>query len=373
MKAQRQFVPKLLLPSPSTQYVGSRPPQTVNRPFPATIRPNSPATWPTPARPLTPQRPPPRPRSNRPLPPVPTSSPAQVAALLRTRQLPDVFKQRDLQYEYISNLTYPGIREFCSTDKATLSFCRNTPRVWNVIERKRIEYKTDKFLEKLVKQKIPNIEEYAVSGASSNGDVEIVDELFRRNYKPVEALVSAIYGGNIKVVDRLLQDERVDPSEHDSVAVAAAAVAKGGRLDILNRLLQYEKVDPSANNNAALLQTIMFNGNFDIINRLLQDKRVDPSANNNRAVNEAVVKSDVRILNRLLQDPRVDPSANNNAAIKNASANNFAGQSTIDKIRRLLQEPRVRNTLPQNELRKYTQLVGHIFPAPQSETLLRVN
>jgi hypothetical protein len=109
--------------------------------------------------------------------------------------------------------------------------------------------------------------------------------------------------GHLAVIERLLQDERVDPSADNNYAVRLAA--ENGQLAIVDRLLQDQRVDPSADNNYAV-RLAAENGHLAVVDRLLQDKRVDPSANANWAVRFAAEFGHLAVVDRLLKDDRVD-------------------------------------------------------------------
>jgi hypothetical protein len=120
-----------------------------------------------------------------------------------------------------------------------------------------------------------------------------------------QELINAVKNGNIVVVERLLQDKRVDPSGGNNWAIQRASCL--GHLEIVNLLLQDERVDPSDNQNWAI-QYASHNGYPAVVERLLQDKRVDPSTHNNLAIKFAYQQSKLAIFERLLQDERVDPN-----------------------------------------------------------------
>jgi hypothetical protein len=149
----------------------------------------------------------------------------------------------------------------------------------------------------------------------------------------VELFRTAVFTGNVELVDLLLQDPRVDPSADNNWAIRFAS--NNGHLSIVDRLLQDPRVDPSANDNAAI-QFASYNGHLIVVDRLLQDPRVDPSANDNGAILFASDKGHLVIVDRLLQDPRVDPSADYNCAIKLASK-----KGHLAVVNRLLQDSRV--------------------------------
>jgi surface antigen len=113
----------------------------------------------------------------------------------------------------------------------------------------------------------------------------------------------AAENGHLAVVERLLQDRRVDPSAGDNYAVRLAA--QNGHLAVVQRLLQDERVDPSACNNYAVRLAAM-NGHLVVVDRLLQDERVDPSAGDNHAVEWAARYGHLAVVDRLLEDDRVD-------------------------------------------------------------------
>jgi hypothetical protein len=78
-----------------------------------------------------------------------------------------------------------------------------------------------------------------------------------------------------------------------------------GHLAVLERLLQDERVDPSASNNFAIQWAAQF-GHLAVVKRLLQDERVDPSADDNGAVRGAAQYGHLAVVDRLLDDDRVD-------------------------------------------------------------------
>ena len=61
--------------------------------------------------------------------------------------------------------------------------------------------------------------------------------------------------GHLHIVDRLLQDSRVDPSDRNNCAIGWASLK--GHLHIVERLLQDPRVDPSDLNNDAIQRGII--------------------------------------------------------------------------------------------------------------------
>jgi ankyrin repeat protein len=148
-----------------------------------------------------------------------------------------------------------------------------------------------------------------------------------------DKLYYASLDGHLKVINLLLQDERVDPSARNNVAIRSAS--QKGHLAVVERLLQDERVDPSIIANAAIRFASM-HGHLAVVERLLQDPRVDPSDNNNYSIRYASCCGHLAVVEILLQDPRVDLSANNNDAILWASTNGH-----LAVFERLIQDERV--------------------------------
>jgi hypothetical protein len=76
--------------------------------------------------------------------------------------------------------------------------------------------------------------------------------------------------------------------------------AKNGFLTIVERMLEDERIDPSANNNNSI-NLAAKHGHIKVVERLLQDGRVDPS----RALRVAERRGQKAVIDRLKQDPRV--------------------------------------------------------------------
>ncbi len=73
---------------------------------------------------------------------------------------------------------------------------------------------------------------------------------------------------------------------------------------MVNMLLQDERVDPSDANNAAF-RTASYNGALEVVKRLLQDDRVDPSSKDNYALRRACVHGYTDVADLILQDSRL--------------------------------------------------------------------
>lgn len=166
---------------------------------------------------------------------------------------------------------YSEILTLCSSNSNILDYCKHNQRIKNLIINKKKEQvqKTDQFLSKLTPS------QYAIVKASSMGDVDIVDELMRRRYKPDiddnRAIQKASIKGHALVVNRLLQDPRVDPSVQNNLSIRWSSEL--GYLEVVNRLLQDHRVDPTVNDNVSIKEANA-NEHFDVVDILLHDPRV---------------------------------------------------------------------------------------------------
>jgi ankyrin repeat protein len=84
----------------------------------------------------------------------------------------------------------------------------------------------------------------------------------------------ACHHGNKELVELLLQDERVDPSDNFNLAIQISSMK--GHKEIVELLLQDARVDPSDSFNSAIALAMM-NGHEDVVELLKQDPRVEPS------------------------------------------------------------------------------------------------
>ena len=164
----------------------------------------------------------------------------------------------------------------------------------------------------------------------------------------------AVETGNRAIVDRLLRDDRVDPTANHNAAIGLAA--ERGHLAVVESLLQDTRVDPTAVDNYALRHAVTF-GQVAVVDRLLRDARVDPTALENVAICRAAQYGHVVVIDRLLQDARVDPAVRDNTPICVAAANGHAAV-----VERLLQDARVdpTSTSSNNHAIRWSARNGHI-------------
>ncbi|MDB4769500.1 ankyrin repeat domain-containing protein [bacterium] len=113
------------------------------------------------------------------------------------------------------------------------------------------------------------------------------------SYNNNELLMRACENGNVKFVEYLLKDDRVDPADQDSFCFAVAC-STDAHIDVVKKLLEDGRADPSGSNNAALCACAFAHSDlsFDIedsqkygeIAKLLINNGVDPSYGDNLAL-----------------------------------------------------------------------------------------
>ena len=177
--------------------------------------------------------------------------------------------------------------------------------------------------------------------AVQNGNVALVDEFIKAGVDPSVnknfAIRSSSKYGYLGVVNRLLDDPRVNPAADYNYAIRKAS--KYGYIDVVERLLADVRVNPAADYNYAIRKASEF-GHIDVVNRLLADERVDPSVDHNYAIRMASARGHLDVVNRLIADPRVDPRDYNNYALGAALQNGH-----VDVVNRLRSDPRIGNVV----------------------------
>lgn len=117
------------------------------------------------------------------------------------------------------------------------------------------------------------------------------------------ALDSACANGYLKVVKRLLNDARIDPSQGRQRAICAAS--EEGHDKVVRLLLKHPKVDPGANQSDALFKASK-KGHWKVVELLLKDPRVDPRASDYAAFREAMGQGHLKVVELFLKDCRVN-------------------------------------------------------------------
>lgn len=101
-----------------------------------------------------------------------------------------------------------------------------------------------------------------------------------------------------KLCKILLDDERVDPTFKKNIALRHATT--NNNIRVVELLLKDKRIEPGH-----CIRYAAYGGFLEIVNCLLQDPRVDPSADNNIAIRYATERNHIEIVKLLLEDSRV--------------------------------------------------------------------
>lgn len=99
----------------------------------------------------------------------------------------------------------------------------------------------------------------------------------------------------------MVDDDRVDPSAHDSIALREAAA--NGYGTVVAQLLRHGRANPAATNNEAILSAATC-GFAVIVELLLCDERVDATSALNSAVRYAAQRGHMNVVEYMLRDGR---------------------------------------------------------------------
>ena len=150
------------------------------------------------------------------------------------------------------------------------------------------------------------------------------------------ALEIAAENGHVAVVDCLLRDPRVDPTQENVIRMGDQALiyaVRNSHLLVVRRLLEDDRIDPSQ----ALIEA-MTDNNLDLIQLILTSPRTNPDSVS--ALEIAIIHDDDQTVALLLADGRANPAANRNNALKLAR---IGGNRVITEM--LLADPRVDPTV----------------------------
>lgn len=116
---------------------------------------------------------------------------------------------------------------------------------------------------------------------------------------------TAVNYNYVELIDYLIKNG-VDPCIDDNYAIQQAS--NYGYLSLVNRLLQDPRVNPGipTKRGDTPIRWASCYGHINIVNRLLLDPRVDPSEGGDTPIHWACQGNHTLIVERLLQDPRVN-------------------------------------------------------------------
>jgi hypothetical protein len=153
---------------------------------------------------------------------------------------------------------------------------------------------------------------------------------------------------SLSTIKNILQENKVSDKYYNTILRAAI---NEGAINIvkfaitnLNFSINFEKNIP--------IRLAAKYGHTEVFKLLLDDPRVDPSDDFDYAIQAASKNGHCAILNYLLKDKRVDPLRENNWAIKNANQH-----KQLSSVLILWNDPRVKNTLRQDDFDLFNQLI----------------
>eukprot|EP01117_Protostelium_nocturnum_P020675 TRINITY_DN9419_c0_g1_i1.p1 TRINITY_DN9419_c0_g1~~TRINITY_DN9419_c0_g1_i1.p1 ORF type:complete len:349 (+),score=53.76 TRINITY_DN9419_c0_g1_i1:66-1049(+) len=121
----------------------------------------------------------------------------------------------------------------------------------------------------------------------------LLDVSIQNNY-PIRLAARA---GSVQSINKIMMDPRCDPSG------ALVEAVKGGHLIVVEELMKNPKVDASIDANICAREAARL-GHVDIMKLLQRDKRVDFTACNNSAMRKAVEYGHPDVIRFLLSDPK---------------------------------------------------------------------
>ncbi len=135
---------------------------------------------------------------------------------------------RDSIYQIMKNLSYPEILKLCTGNKELQSICNNK-LIQDLLIIKRFE------------------SYYDFIRAVQSGDLNLVNEFIERGLNPAandnSPIVHASEFGQLDIVNRLLEDPRVDPTVDHNIAIDNAA--GNYHWNVVRRLLDEPRVKRS--------------------------------------------------------------------------------------------------------------------------------
>ncbi|KAJ3089709.1 hypothetical protein HK100_007671 [Physocladia obscura] len=235
----------------------------------------------------------------------------------------------------------------------------------------------------------------AFSRACKNGHEAIMERFLqdpRIDPSADRSIRFAAEKGHFGIVKRLLADPRVDPSDSEFNMFHHADIVElllhlsnkcvdpasainmysriwypsEGMLDLAKQLFRdiHLQIDPSRDNNIAIIDTASL-GDLRAVETLLCDRRVDRTANRNLPIRYASRWIHADVIARLLKDERVDPTDMNNEGIRVACAQIFKGPRANKPeepavVQVLLSDPRVDPSVNQNECLRSAMMYNHV-------------
>lgn len=173
------------------------------------------------------------------------------------------------------------------------------------------------------------------------------------NSKSNLALRTAATNGREDIVNWLLADPEVDPSDVDNEAICRAA--ENGHLQVVKRLLSDPRVNPGAQRNVGLRRAAEY-GHWKVVKEILNcgHPEVNASACMNYALCRAVTNNHYKVVAELLKVSSVDPTYPENKPVRLACQT-----GNVRVLRMLLDDPRIGNSCKDNHAFQVAASRGH--------------
>jgi len=207
------------------------------------------------------------------------------------------------------------------------------------------------------------IDNEALQSACKFGHIEVVRLLLAdaRVGNHGDALQYAVINNHTNIVRLLLEDGRISVT---MISYALDYACQGKHVEIVRLILDDGRANPS-NNNSVALQIACDAWAHDVVRILLADERVDPRARDNLYGN-ASRNGYIEVVRILLEDGRSDPSHLDNYAMLNACKFN-----NVELVELLLKDKRVMKRDLQQAIdiavfNEYTQIANLLMEAQKS-------
>lgn len=154
------------------------------------------------------------------------------------------YLNEDTMYDLFEYLSPEDIVHQCRSNKQMSNYCRH-PLIQRLIAKKRVTKQISDYLEFYGRNKsLQNILNDLLLEKINLGDYYEVEELIKKGANPAvnynTPIISSSSRGDIDIVELLLSDPRVDPSDRNNQAIRNAS--NGGYNDVVELLLTDSRV-----------------------------------------------------------------------------------------------------------------------------------
>lgn len=134
-----------------------------------------------------------------------------------------------------------------------------------------------------------------------------------------DKLYNACVNNDIKLVNKLINDDRVDINKNSGVAFSKAVLF--GHIEIVKLMLANKKLKPQLGGNSAILRVAIFNNRLEIFKLLLKDRRIQAIKIHPGVLEETIQFERKEMFNILLYQKKLNPSHADQLSLKIACQN----------------------------------------------------